>query len=86
MTNYSEYKELKSNQNAIVDSLSDKLNSFPKGSFGLISEEIRATDEFKNINAQYHREFKKLQAINQTGMKLFKKEIRKDYENRYKKG
>ncbi len=86
MTNYSEYKELKNNQNAIVDMLSDKLNSFSKGSFGLISDELRATDEFKNTNAQYHREFKKLQSINQTGVKLFKKEIRKDYESRYKKG
>jgi len=86
MTNYSEYKELKSNQNTIVDMLSDKLNSFPKSSFGLISDEVRATDEFKNTNVQYNREFKKLQNINQTGVKLFKKEIRKDYENRYKKG
>ena len=45
MNTYSEYKDLQSKQNTIVDMLSDKLNSYPKGDFGMIEESVRVSDE-----------------------------------------
>ena len=85
METFSDFKELKDKQNKIVDILSDKLNSFPKGDFGLIPDDIKSTDEFKTIKSQYNREFKTLQAINKDGMKRFKKEIRNEYEAKRQK-
>jgi len=82
MNTYSEYKELQSKQNEIVDMLSDKLNSYPKGDFGMVEEKIRMSDEFKAVNSKFWSEFNKLRAINQVGVKKFKKEIRKDYEEK----
>ena len=82
MNTYSEYKEVKSKQEAIVDMLSDKLNSYPKGAFGMTEESIRMSDEYKALKAQYAKEFKKIQDINSFGMKNFKKEIRKEYEEK----
>ena len=81
MNSYIEYKELRDKQNIIVDALSDKLNSFPRGQFGLIPDHVTSTDEFKSIKKQYRIEFKKLQNINQQGVRLFKKEINKEYED-----
>ena len=77
MTNYSEYKELQNKQNAIVDNLSDQLNLYPKGEFGMTEESIRLSDEFKSVNSKFNKEFKKLQEINRLGMKMFNKEIQK---------
>ena len=84
MITYNEYKEIKSKQDAIVDQLSDKLNSFPKGEFGMVVESIRMSDEYKSIKNQFSKEFKKIQDINSFGAKNFKKEIRAEYEAKRK--
>lgn len=82
MNTYSEYKDLQSKQNTIVDMLSDKLNSYPKGDFGMIEESVRVSDEFRLVKSNFNKEFKKLQEINTLGMKMFKKEIRKSNEEK----
>ena len=84
MNTYSEYKEVKSKQDAIVDMLSDKLNSYPKGAFGKTEESIRMSDEYKALKAQYAKEFKKIQDINSFGMKNYKTEIYKEHEEKRK--
>jgi hypothetical protein len=84
MTSYNEYKEIKSKQDAIVSALSDKLNSYPKGEFGMVEEKVRMSDEYREVNNQFNKEFKVLQNIHSTGMKLFKKEIRKEHESKRK--
>ena len=75
MKTYEEFEEMSTKQAAIVDELSDKLNSFPMGQFGLVIESVRLSDEYKAINSQFRREFKKLQEINKLGSRLFKKQI-----------
>lgn len=82
MNTYSEYKDLQSKQNTIVDMLSDKLNSYQKGDFGMIEESVRVSDEFRLVKSNFNKEFKKLQEINRLGMKMFKKEIRKSNEEK----
>lgn len=82
MNNYNEYKEIKNKQNAIVDELSDKLNSYPKDNLGMVIESARVSSEFRELKTQYQKEFKKLQDINREGMKKFKKEIRDEYESK----
>ncbi len=82
MNTYSEYKDLQGKQNTIVDMLSDKLNSYPKAVFGMIEESVRVSDEFRLVKSNFNKEFKKLQEINRLGMKMFKKEIRKSYEEK----
>ena len=77
---------MKSKQNMIVDALSNKLNSYPKGNCGMVEEIVRMSDEFIAVKNQFNKEFKVLQNINSTGIKLFKKQIRKEYEaNRKRK-
>lgn len=82
MNTYNEYKELQNKQNTIVDILSDKLNSYPKGDFGMVEESLRMSDEFRLVKSNFNKEFKKLQEINRLGMKMFKKEIRKSNEEK----
>mgnify|MGYP001163365490 FL=1 len=82
MNTYNEYKELQNKQNTIVDMLSDKLNSYPKGDFGMVEESVRMSDEFRLVKSNFNKEFKKLQEINRLGMKMFKKEIRKSHEEK----
>jgi len=82
MNTYSEYKDLQGKQNTIVDMLSDKLNSYPKWDFGMVEESVRLSDEFRLVKCNFNKEFKKLQEINRLGMKMFKKEIRKSYEEK----
>jgi hypothetical protein len=81
---YSDYVQIKSNQDKIVDELSDKLNSFPKGDYGLTPAIVRQSEEYKIANASFNREWKQLQDINSFGMKHFKHEIRKAHEERRK--
>ena len=82
MNTYNEYKELQNKQNTIVDMLSDKLNSYPKGDFGMVEESVRMSDEFRLVKSNFNKEFKKLQEINRLGMKMFKKEIHKSHEEK----
>ena len=84
MKTYTEYKELQGKQNTIVNQLSDKLNSYPKGIFGLIEDSVRMSEDFKNTKSSYHIEFNKLRSINQIGMKKFKKEIQKAHNEKRK--
>ena len=63
MTTYSEYKELQNKQNAIVDNLSDQLNLYPKGEFGMTEESIRLSDEFKSVNSKFNKEFKNFKKL-----------------------
>lgn len=82
MNTYSEYKELQLKQNKIVSELSDKLNKYHKGEFGMVTESIRFSDEFKEIEKQYANEFKRLQSINILGQSLFKKQIKKERDEK----
>ena len=79
---YDEYKEVKKKQDAIVDALSDNLNSYPKGVSGMTEENIRMSDEYKALKLRYSKEFRNLQKINSYGMKNFKKEIYEEYEKK----
>lgn len=84
MMTYTYYKEIKIKQDSIVDLLSDKLNSFPKEKYGLVIENIRASDEYCKLKKEYNLEFKKLQTINSFIVKNFKKEVRNEYEHKIK--
>lgn len=82
MKNYTEYKEIQAKQNAIVNELSDKLNAYPKGEMGLISDDIRKSEEYRALSVSFRKEFNKLREINGTGARLFKKEIRQANEEK----
>lgn len=84
MKTYAEYKDLQGKQNEIVNQLSNKLNTYPKGAFGLIDDSVRMSEDFKNTNSSYRIEFNKLRSINQIGMKKFKKEIQKAHNEKRK--
>lgn len=84
MTTYNEYKAIKTVQNTLVTELSTIINKLPKDSTGMIQENIRMTEEYKSLNIQFEREFKKLQDINIFGNKNFKKEISKERKEKRK--
>jgi len=85
MDTYIKYKKIKDTQNKIVDSLSYKLNLYPKDNNGLIHDSITKTIEFKELKNKFNIEFKKLQNINKIGVKMYKKDILKDIEEKRKK-
>ena len=85
MNTFQDYKDLATKQNAIVDALSDKLNSYPTGPFGLIPDEVRATDEFISVKNQFNREFKRLREINGQGVKKYNKELQQERREKMSK-
>lgn len=85
MNIFQDYKDLAAKQNIIVDALSDKLNSYPKGPFGLMPDEVRASDEFISVKNQFNREFKRLREINGQGVKKYKKEIQQERREKMSK-
>jgi hypothetical protein len=85
MDTYIKYKKIKDDQNKIVDILSHKLNLYPKNNNGLIPDSITKTIEFKQLKNKFNIEFKKLQNINKIGVKMYKKDILKDIQEKRKK-
>jgi hypothetical protein len=59
--------------NAIVDGLSKKLNEPEKNGLGLIIEEIRLSDEYRELQKQFDKAFKELQQFNKWYVKEFRK-------------
>ena len=81
---YLEYKSIKKNYNDILDQLTDKLNSFPKGPYGGASEESRKKPEFIQLKKSYDYTFKQYQNFNSLkDSKKYAKEFSK--EKRQKK-
>jgi len=79
MKTYKEYIDERVKQDAIVNNLSDRLNSYPKGDYGLTEERIRLSEEYRTLTRDFNREFEKLRSINLEGMRKFKKEIQAAY-------
>ena len=50
----------------------DNLNKFPKNEIGLVSNEIRTSNEFQKVNLEFKRAFKKLQDFNKSHKDLSK--------------
>ena len=48
----------------------------------MVTESIRFSDEFKEIEKQYANEFKLFQSINILGQSLFKKQIKKERDEK----
>lgn len=82
MENYQEYKKIKGEINAILDTLHNRLNSFPKNEIGLVPDEIRKTDEYINAKNLWYKTWVFYQTINRIGVKKFKKEIQKEYQDK----
>lgn len=79
MLTYEEYKDIKKQQDDIVDNLSALLSEYPRNSIGLVEDGCKDY-RYRLIKSRYNAEFKKLRNINALGYKLFKKQIIKDYE------
>lgn len=79
---YHEFKDIKENQNKIINDLSDRLNLFPTSCNGLVDEKTRLSKQYKELNNEFQKEFKKLQIINRTGNRFFKREMRQDRQNK----
>jgi len=85
MDTYIKYKKIKDDQNKIVDILSHKLNLYTKNNNGLIPDSITKTIEYKQLKNKFIIYFKKLKNINKIGVKMYKKDILKDIQEKRKK-
>lgn len=71
------YEIYKAAQNILsnnADVLSKKLNTYPRGAFGMTPEEVKATAEWQADYAGYHRAHNALRDFNGTYCKMFKKQ------------
>lgn len=66
------YTETKNEINTRVNALSDKLNSFPKNTSGM----VEVTAEFRTVKTRFEIAFKELQTINKFASKELKKAYR----------
>lgn len=70
--NYEEALIKKEQLNNKVDECSLVLNSFESSTYGLISEEIRKSEEYRFAKANYDRAFSELRDFNSWFVKNFK--------------
>lgn len=78
------YEDLKQSielQKKLVSELSDSLNKHKTGRFGFISDTIRFSEEYKNIKAEFEKQFMTLRILNKTMRRMYKNEM---YEDRKK--
>lgn len=82
MENYQEYKNIKGEIDAVLDTLHNRLNTFPKSSLGVVTDEVRETPEYIETKKQWNKYWSMLQSVNKIGVKKFKKEIQKEYQDK----
>lgn len=82
MENYQEYKKIKGEIDAVLNTLHDRLNSFPKSILGGVTDEARKTPEYIETKKQWNKYWSLLRSVNKVGVKKFKKEIQKEYQDK----
>lgn len=82
MENYQEYKKIKSEIDAALQQIEKRLHSFPKSSLGGVTDKARKTPEYIETKKQWNKYWSMLQSVNKIGVKKFKKEIQKDYQDK----
>jgi len=80
--NYIEAKEYKHKLESIVETYSERLQGFKKNNLGMIPNEIRETEEYKEAKLDFDKFFNQLQEFNKYFMKQFKKEYSKERAER----
>jgi hypothetical protein len=76
-----DYDEAKKMRDAITAELSGheaEYKKFPKLPHGLTPDEVRKTQDYKDVRMKVERSFRKLQNFNTAFVKLHKKSIQKD--------
>ena len=65
--NFIETLNLKNELELITDKLSNKLNSFPRNSGGLVSEEVRLSEEYRTLKSEFSKAFNQQRKVAQYG-------------------
>ena len=71
----SEYKVAKVKFDLLVDEAHDLINSFPKGDFGLVSDEVRKTDEYRLAQSKWSSAKK----LSDSFYKLVSNKVKREY-------
>jgi hypothetical protein len=80
---YIEYKSIKSKYDKVLNELSIKLNSFPKSSSGLITDEARKRPEYLQLKKSYDFTFEQFRRFNSLKeSKTYSKQLSKERRNR----
>lgn len=79
---YEEAKKLADDLNNLLTATGRELDVFPRSSMGLVTDEAKASTEFKAAYAKYQSLFKKVREFNTFYCKQFKKEKAADRRNR----
>lgn len=82
MHTYEEDKLMKEAIELEVSALSQILHRFPRGALGLVREDIKRTDAYKEASSQYAAAFAKLRGFNERFVKKYAKEIRAERDAR----
>lgn len=81
---YEEAKQRNKMLNNKVDELSKQLQLFPKEPNGMVSNEVRSTVSFQQVDKLFKFYFKQLQDSNKYMMKHFKRELLAERANKRK--
>lgn len=83
--NYKAIKKIQSEQDILVDNLSEKINKYKKNKNGVVPFEVRYSAKFKKDKKEFDIEFNILKDINKLVLKNFKKEEAESRKNRFNK-
>lgn len=73
---FEHYLEQKRKVDAVLDPLSEKLNTYPKDEMGLVSDKVRLNPEYRRLTKEFDSNFQVLRALNSFAYKNYKKELR----------
>ena len=75
MLTFEQYKKERDSLHVWMDQISKEMDVYPRNEMGLVIEEIRMTDAYKEKKALYQVVFNKLRNLNGKYVKVYKKEL-----------
>lgn len=79
---YDDAKILKNYYETLVSKASEEMKQFPKNDLGMIPDDVRMTEKYKDTKAYYDHVFSLLQKYNQWFVKHYKKEYMEERKNK----
>lgn len=82
MLTFEQYKDTRDMLQMKIDEVSAELHKFPRGMMGLVPDDVRVSDEYREKKIRYQSLFNSLRDLNGKYVKIYKKELAAERSSR----
>ena len=75
MLTFEQYKDTRDLLQMKIDEVSAELHKFPRGMMGLVPDDVRVSDEYREKKIRYQSLFNSLRDLNGKYVNIYKKEL-----------